>query len=106
MIGVAFFGGPFVWIMIFVTHLVFRRPRRAGEQRSLRFAPAGPWSSLFGLAALMAVLVSTWWVPGFRITMVAGLPWLRSSRCATLSWAGATGAKAGRKMRIYGEQNG
>jgi hypothetical protein len=37
---------------------------------------AGPWSSLFGLTALGAVLVSTWWVPGLRITLTAGLPWL------------------------------
>ena len=42
----------------------------------LRFAPPGPWSSLIGLAALIAVLISTWWVPGFRITMIAGPIWL------------------------------
>src|SRR5439155_22581174 len=26
MIGVAFFCGPFIWIMILITHLAFRRP--------------------------------------------------------------------------------
>jgi L-asparagine transporter-like permease len=76
MIGVAFFGGPFIWIMILVTHLAFRRANDRAGKKVLRFAPAGPWSSLFGLAALSAVLISTWWVPGFRITMVAGPVWL------------------------------
>jgi AAT family amino acid transporter len=84
MIGAAFFGGLFVWMMIFVTHLMFRR--RAPEG-SLRFAPAGPWSSLVGLAALTAVMVSTWWVPGFRITLKAGLPWLAFISLCYFAWA-------------------
>jgi amino acid transporter, AAT family len=25
---------------------------------------------------VLAVLISTWWVPGFRITLMAGAPWL------------------------------
>ncbi len=76
MIGVAFFGGPFVWIMILVTHLAFRRANQRAGKTVLRFAPPGPWSSLIGLAALIAVLISTWWVPNFRITMIAGPIWL------------------------------
>ncbi len=61
MLGSAFFGGLFVWMMIFITHIIFRRRAPVG---ALRFAPPGPWSSLLGLAALTAVLISTWWVPG------------------------------------------
>jgi AAT family amino acid transporter len=76
MLGAAFFGGIFVWLMIFVTHLAFRRRSRNWPQQPLRFAPRGPWSSLFGMGALSAVLVSTWWVPGLRITLTAGIPWL------------------------------
>jgi amino acid transporter, AAT family len=85
MIGAAFFGGLFVWMMIFVTHLMFRR---RAPQGSLRFAPAGPWSSLVGFAALTAVMVSTWWVPGFRITLKAGLPWLAFISLCYFAWAG------------------
>ena len=76
MLGAAFFGGIFVWLMIFVTHLMFRRHIARSGQPIVRFGPRGPWSSLFGATALGAVLVSTWWVPGLRITLTAGLPWL------------------------------
>ncbi len=83
MFAAALFGGMFVWMMIFVTHLMFRR---RGPRGALRFAPPGPWSSLFGLAALTAVLVSTWWVPGLRITIKAGLPWLVFISLCYFAW--------------------
>jgi len=76
MLGSAFFGGIFVWLMIFVTHLMFRKRAARSGQAPVRFGPRGPWGSLFGVAAMGAVLVSTWWVPGLRITVTAGLPWL------------------------------
>jgi amino acid transporter, AAT family len=87
MIGVAFFGGPFIWIMILITHLAFRHANERAGKPILRFAPAGPWSSLLGLAALLAVLISTWWVPGFRITVVAGPVWLGLLTVCYLVWS-------------------
>jgi len=87
MLGAAFFGGIFVWLMIFVTHLAFRRRTANWPQPPTRFAPRGPWSSLFGLGALTAVLISTWWVPGLRITLTAGVPWLAFiSLCYFVRW--------------------
>src|SRR6266851_2199091 len=88
MLGAAFFGGLFVWMMIFVTHLAFRRHYRGAVNgfAPVRFAPRGPWSSLGGLFALAAVLVSTWWIPGMRITLVAGLPWLVFISLCYLLW--------------------
>ena len=65
MIGVAFFGGPFVWAMTLVTHVAFRRKMTASGQKILGFAPFGIWTSVAGAAALLAVLISTWWVPAF-----------------------------------------
>src|SRR5437868_11724097 len=59
MLGTAFFGGIFVWLMIFLTHLAFRSQTARWPQPALRFAPRGPWTSLFGFTALAAVLVST-----------------------------------------------
>jgi amino acid transporter, AAT family len=76
MIGLAFFGGPFIWLMILATHLAFRRSMKHGDRMFARFAPPGPWSSLLGLVALLAVLVSTWWIPDFHVTLLAGPPWL------------------------------
>jgi len=73
LLGTAFFGGLFVWMMILLTHLFFRRryTRRAVVQ-----APGYPWTSLGGLLALAGVAVSTWWIPGMRITLLSGVPWL------------------------------
>jgi amino acid transporter, AAT family len=78
MIGMAFFCGLFAWILIFLTHLLFRRRYSPGSGRTLpaRFAPRRAWTSVAGLLALLGVLVSTWWIPGMRITITAGLPWL------------------------------
>ena len=87
MIGVAFFGGPFIWIMTLVTHLAFRRANQRAGKGFLQLAPRGPWSSLFGIVALVAVLISTWWVPGFRVTMVAGPAWLAIITVFYMLWA-------------------
>lgn len=75
MIGAAFFGGLYVWIMILVTHSAFRRHHR--HNRDLKtFMPAFPYLTWAGVTALLAVSVATWFVPGLRITLLAGLPWL------------------------------
>lgn len=84
MLGAAFMGGLFVWMMIFLTHLVFRR-RYQGQLRVR--APGHPWTSLLGLAALAAVTVSTWWIPGMKITLGAGVPWLAFISLCYLVWA-------------------
>src|SRR6202035_3311116 len=68
MLGSAFFGGIFVWLMIFLTHLMFRRRTVRSAHPPVRFGPRGPWCSIFGATALALVLISTWWVPGLRIT--------------------------------------
>ncbi len=86
MLGSAFLGGIFVWQMIFVTHLFFRKRTSSLAQPPIRIAPRGPWSSLFGLIALTVVLISTWWVPGLRITLIAGVPWLAFISLCYLVW--------------------
>lgn len=69
--GVALFGALFVWLMIFVTHIAFCRSQR--ESGHTTSAPVASW---VGAAAIGAVLLSTWWVPGLESTLVAGGPWL------------------------------
>jgi amino acid transporter, AAT family len=86
MLGSAFLGGIFVWQMIFITHLAFRRRTAKWAKLPMRLAPRGPWSSLLGFAALTAVLISTWWVPGLRITLEAGVPWLVFISLCYLVW--------------------
>jgi L-asparagine transporter-like permease len=64
--GVALFGALFVWLMIFVTHIAYRRASGS---------PLPP-GSFAGAALIAAILVSTWWVPGLQSTLIAGGPWL------------------------------
>jgi amino acid transporter, AAT family len=76
LIGVAFFGGPFIWLMTLATHIAFRR-RAAKENRAIaRIAPLGSAGSLAGIVALLAVLASTWWIPDFHVALLSGPPWL------------------------------
>ena len=86
MIGLSSFGALFAWLMTLLTHLAFRRYHHRNAKPYLRLGPAGPWASAAGLAAVFAVMLSTWWVPGFRITLLAGLPWLASLTVCYFVW--------------------
>jgi L-asparagine transporter-like permease len=89
MFGVALFGGLFVWLMIFITHLFFRRRWEASGGARLPVRMIGyPYTTLLGLVFLAAILLTTWWVEGMRITLIAGLPWLAFLSLAYLVWAG------------------
>jgi L-asparagine transporter-like permease len=77
LFGISLFGGLFVWLMIFVTHLAFR-PRwiaRGGPRLPVRLI-GYPYTSIIGAGSIVAILVTTWWVEGMRITLISGLPWL------------------------------
>jgi L-asparagine transporter-like permease len=76
LIGVAFFGGPFVWTVTLLTHIAFRRKMTLERRDYVKFAPLGIWSSVAGAVALVCVLISTWWVPTFHVALIAGPPWL------------------------------
>ncbi len=77
LFGIALFGGLFVWMMIFVTHLSFRRAWIARGGRRLPVTMAGyPYTSILGATLVAAIIITTWWVPGMRSTIYAGLPWL------------------------------
>lgn len=76
LIGVAFFGGPFIWLMTLATHIAFRRRMETENRRFTRIAPPGIWSPVIGILALVAILASTWWIPDFHVALLAGPPWL------------------------------
>ena len=84
MFGIALFGGLFVWLMIFVTHLSFRRhwdaqkilpARRERSVLPVRM-PGFPFTTILGGSAVLAIIISTWWVEGMRVTLESGIPWL------------------------------
>jgi L-asparagine transporter-like permease len=77
LFGIALFGALFVWMMIFLTHLFFRRAWEAGDNRRLPVKMIGyPYTSLSGFILVAAIIITTWWVPGMRPTIKSGLPWL------------------------------
>jgi L-asparagine transporter-like permease len=77
LFGISLFGGLYTWLVIFVTHLAFRREWEAAGRARLPVRLIGyPYTSLVGAAAIAAILAATWWVEGMRVTLLAGLPWL------------------------------
>jgi amino acid transporter, AAT family len=89
MIGLSTFGALFAWSITLLTHLAFRRLHRKEGKPYVRIGLGGPWLSLFGLAAVLAVLISTWWVPGFGVTLRAGVPWLAFATVCYFVWGKA-----------------
>ena len=74
MLAISMFGPMFTWLMIFVTHLSFRR-RYAGTR--LAFQMWGyPYTSLLGAGLMLAALATTLFVPVFRPTLLYGIPLL------------------------------
>ena len=75
--GVAVAGMFFVWIVILLTHIAFRRtlgPVRVAQlPMRLRFFP---YSTALGIAALLGIAASTFYVDGLRYTVPAFVPFL------------------------------
>ena len=77
MVGVALFGGIFAWMIILLTHFAFRKKVGAEIVRGLPLRlPFFPWSGILALGILLAVTVSSWWVPDMRPMAVSAVPWL------------------------------
>ncbi len=93
MIGLSTFGALFAWLITLLTHIAFRRFHKRLARAYLQLGPPGPWASLLGLGGIVAVLVSTWWVPGFRITLRAGAPWLAFITVCYFAWRRAGSGK-------------
>jgi L-asparagine transporter-like permease len=63
LLGAALFGGIMCWLMIFLTHLRFRKERI-------------PYGSLLGLILLLAVMFTMLFLRDLQSAWIAGLPWL------------------------------
>jgi AAT family amino acid transporter len=75
--GIAVAGMFFVWGVILTTHIAFRRAlgseRLAQLPMRLRFYPYSTW---LGIAALVGITVSTFFVDGLQYTVPAFIPFL------------------------------
>ena len=74
MMSISTFGAMFTWLMIFITHLFFRR-RHAREALGFRMW-AFPYATLTGAALMLAALIATSFTREFRLTLFCGLPFL------------------------------
>ncbi len=79
LLGISLFGGLYAWLVIFITHFFFRR--RAAVRSQMKMA-----GSLLGALSIVAILTTTWWVEGMRITLIAGLSWLTLLSLAYVVW--------------------
>ena len=75
--GVAVAGMFFVWIVILLTHISFRRalgPERVAKlPMRLRFYP---YSTILGITALLGITISTFFVDGLQWTVPGFAPFL------------------------------
>jgi AAT family amino acid transporter len=75
--GIAVAGMFFVWGVILLTHLAFRRRLRPASIAALPICLAfSPYSEVVGLIALAAICVSTFFVEGLQYTVPAFAPFL------------------------------
>ncbi|MEM3191414.1 MAG: amino acid permease [Candidatus Micrarchaeaceae archaeon] len=71
--GIAVFGGIFVWIMILLSHISFRRKYKK-ENLTVKYSVRGSvYFSIVGAILLTGVLISTLFTPGIQISIPSGI---------------------------------
>jgi amino acid transporter, AAT family len=75
--GVAVAGMFFVWIVVLSTHIAFRRALGRDRIAKLPMRLAlYPYSTILGIAALVAITISTFFVDGLQYTVPSFAPFL------------------------------
>jgi L-asparagine transporter-like permease len=93
LFGIALFGAIFVWIVILLSHIAFRRRHRA-EDLPVR-TPFFPWLQIAGLMLLGAILVTMGLDREFwNISWIVGVPWLALVSAAYFVWKRRGGRRA------------
>lgn len=76
MMGISMFGALFTWLMVFVSHLFFRRMWERSGGRKLPVRMMGfPYLTILGAVLLVSLMVTTWFTD-FKILLQFGIPWL------------------------------
>jgi L-asparagine transporter-like permease len=83
MIAISMFGALFTWLMIFVTHLFFRR-KHPGPSAFRMWGY--PYTSALGAGLILAILMTSVFTREFRMTLVYGLPFLAVLTIAYHLW--------------------
>jgi L-asparagine transporter-like permease len=75
--GTAVAGMFYVWIVILITHMRFRRAMTSQALSRLPLKlPLHPWPTLAAMVALFAIAISTFWVDGLQYTTITFVPLL------------------------------
>ncbi len=86
MMGISMFGSIFTWLMIFISHLFFRKQWEKNGGRKLPVKMIGfPYLTILGAVLLLSLIVSTWFTP-FKMMLQFGIPWLLFLLIAYLIW--------------------
>lgn len=76
LFGISIFGGIFVWILVLITLLYFRKKRiKEGFPLGKIKMPFYPWLAWLGIIALVAILFESFFI-GLGIAWYAGVPWI------------------------------
>lgn len=76
LFGISIFGGIFVWIIVLITFLKFRKDRtKRGLPLGKLRMPLYPYLAYIGIIALAAILVDCFFIK-LEIAWYAGIPWL------------------------------
>ncbi|MGG3468684.1 amino acid permease [Neobacillus pocheonensis] len=76
MMGISMFGALFTWLMVFVSHLFFRRTWEKSGGRKLPVRMMGfPYLTILGAVLLVSLMITTWFTD-FKILLQFGVPWL------------------------------
>jgi len=84
LFGIALFGALFVWIVILLSHLAFRRRHRP-ETLPVRM-PFFPVLQIVGLILIGAILATMGLSPDFNVSWIVGIPWVLLLTAAYFLW--------------------
>jgi len=77
MIGASLVGGMLAWCIALASHVAMRRRMSPQEVAALPMrAPGGAVASMIAFAAIVVIVICTWWAPQARITIVTAGPYL------------------------------
>ncbi len=74
MMALSMFGAMATWMLIFVTHLFFRKAISGNGEKLKYKLPFTKIGSLVGAVAMAALLVTTLFTEDFRMTLIFGVP--------------------------------
>lgn len=75
--SLATFATVWVWMMILLSHIAFRRKLNAHQVKQLKFAlPGGEWTAGFGVLFMLFIVGLIGYFPDTRLSLYVGMVWI------------------------------